>query len=82
MQRGQPGNKPRDFDTRPDFAQTVHIRRVSLGLTQSALAERARLTQPEVSNLETGKLTLGPVRMTRLMDALRADGPLGRGVSR
>ncbi len=56
--------------TRPDFGIEVYRGRLQHGWTQQVLADRAGLTQPEVSDIETGKLSLGPTRLARLAKAL------------
>ena len=39
------------------LGQMVHDRRTQLGLTQAELAERAGMTQPQLSRLESGGAT-------------------------
>lgn len=55
------------------LGQLVYDRRVALGLSQTELAERAGMTQPQVSRLETsgGNITVASLR--RLAAALDAD---------
>lgn len=55
------------------LGQMVHDRRVELGLTQAELAERAGMTQPQLSRLESGGATPTVPLLARLAAALRAD---------
>lgn len=55
------------------LGQMVHDRRVELGLTQAELAERADMTQPQLSRLESGGATPSVPLLARLAAALNAD---------
>jgi DNA-binding XRE family transcriptional regulator len=55
------------------LGQMVHDRRVELGLTQADLAERAGMTQPQLSRLESGGATPTVPLLARLAAALDAD---------
>ncbi|MDQ7907363.1 helix-turn-helix transcriptional regulator [Phytohabitans sp. ZYX-F-186] len=55
------------------LGQMVHDRRVELGLTQAELAERAGMTQPQLSRLESGGATPTVPLLARLAVALNAD---------
>ncbi|MFC0527867.1 helix-turn-helix domain-containing protein [Phytohabitans kaempferiae] len=55
------------------LGQMVHDRRVELGLTQTELAERAGMTQPQLSRLESGGATPTVPLLARLAAALNAD---------
>jgi len=55
------------------LGQMVHDRRVELGLTQAELAERADMTQPQLSRLESGGATPTVPLLARLAAALSAD---------
>ncbi|GIH02722.1 hypothetical protein Rhe02_07890 [Rhizocola hellebori] len=55
------------------LGQMVHDRRVELGLTQAELAERAGMTQPQLSRLESGGATPTVPLLARLATALNAD---------
>jgi transcriptional regulator with XRE-family HTH domain len=55
------------------LGQMVHDRRVELGLTQAELAERADMTQPQLSRLESGGATPTVPLLARLAAALNAD---------
>jgi transcriptional regulator with XRE-family HTH domain len=55
------------------LGQMVHDRRVELGLTQVELAERAGMTQPQLSRLESGGATPTVPLLARLAAALNAD---------
>jgi transcriptional regulator with XRE-family HTH domain len=55
------------------LGQMVHDRRVELGLTQAELAERAGMTQPQLSRLESGGATPTVPLLARLAAALNAD---------
>ncbi|MET8828291.1 helix-turn-helix transcriptional regulator [Streptomyces sp. NPDC004610] len=57
-----------------DLGQTVYDRRIELGLSQSELAERAGMTQPQVSRLEGGDTVPTLPLLRRLAKAL--DGSL------
>jgi transcriptional regulator with XRE-family HTH domain len=62
---------PEVLAERPALSVEVYQRRARLGWTQQNLADRCGLTQPEVSDLETGKLVLGERRLARLRAALQ-----------
>jgi DNA-binding XRE family transcriptional regulator len=55
------------------LGQMVHDRRVDLGLTQAELAERAGMTQPQLSRLESGGATPTVPLLARIAAALNAD---------
>jgi transcriptional regulator with XRE-family HTH domain len=55
------------------LGQMVHDRRVELGLTQAELADRAGMTQPQLSRLESGGATPTVPLLARLAAALNAD---------
>ncbi|MEU4539027.1 MULTISPECIES: helix-turn-helix domain-containing protein [unclassified Streptosporangium] len=55
------------------LGQQVYNRRTELGLSQAELAERAGMTQPQVSRLETGGVTPTLALLRRLAKALDAD---------
>ena len=55
------------------LGQMVYDRRTELGLTQGELAERAGMTQPQLSRLESGGATPTMPLLTRLAAALEAD---------
>ncbi|XXZ49272.1 helix-turn-helix domain-containing protein [Streptomyces cavourensis] len=44
----------RELDLAWDLGQAVYDRRTALGLAQTELARRARMSQPQVSKLELG----------------------------
>jgi ribosome-binding protein aMBF1 (putative translation factor) len=53
-----------------EFANTIRERRLELGLTQTQLAQRAGLRQPDVSRLESGGGTPTIGMLERLAHAL------------
>ncbi|GAB3818249.1 helix-turn-helix domain-containing protein [Micromonospora zhanjiangensis] len=55
------------------LGQMVHDRRLELGLTQAELAQRAGMTQPQLSRLESGGATPTLPLLARLATALNAD---------
>ncbi|MEV6867428.1 helix-turn-helix domain-containing protein [Streptosporangium subroseum] len=55
------------------LGQRVYNRRVELGLSQAELAERAGMTQPQVSRPETGGITPTLTLLRRLARALDAE---------
>ena len=55
------------------LGQIVHDRRTDLGLTQAELAERAGMTQPQLSRLESGGATPTVPLLARLAAALDAE---------
>lgn len=55
------------------LGQMVYDRRTGLGLTQAELAERAGMTQPQLSRLESGGATPTVPLLARLAAALDAD---------
>jgi transcriptional regulator with XRE-family HTH domain len=59
------------------LGQLVYDRRVALGLSQTELAERAGMTQPQVSRLETGGGNITVASLRRLAAALDADLTIG-----
>ncbi|MEV6478662.1 helix-turn-helix transcriptional regulator [Streptomyces sp. NPDC051576] len=54
------------------LGQAVHDRRKELGLSQSELAGRAGMTQPQISNIEGGDSVPTLPLLTRLAKALDA----------
>jgi DNA-binding XRE family transcriptional regulator len=60
---------------RPRLAlgQLVYDRRAELGLTQAELADRAGMTQPQLSRLESGGATPTVPLLARLAAALDAE---------
>ncbi|MFC7306306.1 helix-turn-helix domain-containing protein [Streptomyces monticola] len=54
------------------LGQAVHDRRAALGLSQSELARRASMTQPQISNIEGGDSVPTLPLLTRLAAALDA----------
>ena len=57
-----------------DLANTIKTARKAHRLTQRALAERAGLSVPLITNLETGKLSeLGFTKLMRILHALDLD---------
>lgn len=59
------------------LGQLVYDRRVALGLSQTELAERAGMTQSQVSCLETGGGNITVASLRRLAAALDADLTIG-----
>ena len=55
------------------LGQMVYDRRTELGLTQAELAERAGMTQPQLSRLESGGAIPTVPLLTRLAAALDAE---------
>jgi transcriptional regulator with XRE-family HTH domain len=55
------------------LGQMVHDRRTELGLNQGELAERAGMTQPQLSRLESGGATPTVPLLARLAAALDAE---------
>jgi transcriptional regulator with XRE-family HTH domain len=55
------------------LGQQVYNRRVELCLSQAELAERAGMTQPQVSRLETGGVTPTLALLRRLAKALDSE---------
>jgi ribosome-binding protein aMBF1 (putative translation factor) len=53
-----------------DLGQAVHDRRVELGISQTELARRAGMTQPQVSKLELGGTVPTLPLLARLAKAL------------
>ena len=66
------GVVPRDSDA---FRQLLRQHRVSAGLTQEALAERAGLSMRGIQNLERGERRPYPDTTARLIEALALQGP-------
>ena len=54
------------------LGQAVHDRRTELGLSQTELASRAGMTQPQISNIEGGDSVPTLPLLTRLAKALDA----------
>jgi DNA-binding XRE family transcriptional regulator len=54
------------------LGQMVHDRRVELGLTQAELVERAGMTQPQLSRLESGGAPPTVPLLARIAAALNA----------
>lgn len=55
-----------------DLGQAVHDRRVDLGISQSELARRANMTQPQISKLELGGTVPTLPLLARLAKALHS----------
>jgi DNA-binding XRE family transcriptional regulator len=55
------------------LGKMVYDRRTELGMTQAELAERAGMTQPQLSRLEGGGATPTVPLLAQLADALDAD---------
>lgn len=55
-----------------DLGQAVHDRRVAVGISQSELARRANMTQPQISKLELGGTVPTLPLLARLARALDA----------
>ena len=55
------------------IGQAVRERRLALGLSQVELAARAEMTQPALSRLEAGVLSLRSLLLERISAALDAD---------
>lgn len=61
-----------------DLGQAVYDRRIELGLSQAELAERAGMTQPQVSRMEGGDTVPTLPLLRRLAKAL--DGTLNLAI--
>ncbi|KOT98416.1 MULTISPECIES: helix-turn-helix domain-containing protein [Streptomyces] len=61
-----------------DLGQAVYDRRIELGLSQTELAERAGMTQPQVSRMEGGDTVPTLPLLRRLAKAL--DGTLNLAI--
>ncbi|ASU83106.1 XRE family transcriptional regulator [Nocardiopsis gilva YIM 90087] len=59
------------------LGKMVYDRRTELGLSQRELADRAGMTQPQVSRLEGGGTTPSIALLERLAEALNADLSIG-----
>ncbi|MEV0276613.1 helix-turn-helix transcriptional regulator [Streptomyces sp. NPDC050610] len=55
-----------------DLGQAVHDQRVQLGISQAELADRAHMTQPQISKLELGGTVPTLPLLARLAKALDA----------
>ncbi|WST75746.1 helix-turn-helix domain-containing protein [Streptomyces sp. NBC_01136] len=60
------------------LGQAVHDRRTELGLSQTELARRAGMTQPQISNIEGGDSVPTLPLLTRLTKALDASLTIDR----
>ncbi|MGV9569013.1 helix-turn-helix domain-containing protein [Streptomyces nigra] len=60
--------------SRSDLAEAMRTLRKRAGVTQTALARRAAMSQTKVSNIESGKLTPALVDVELILDALGAEG--------
>ncbi|HVM40845.1 MAG TPA: helix-turn-helix transcriptional regulator [Acidimicrobiia bacterium] len=58
---------------RHELGQAIRAQRIALGLSQAALAGRARLHPACVGAFERGERLLAPELRQRLVDALTAD---------
>ncbi|MFI5962835.1 helix-turn-helix domain-containing protein [Streptomyces asoensis] len=61
--------------SRNDLAEAMRTLRKRAGVTQTALARRAAMSQTKISNIEAGKLTPALVDVELILDALGAEGP-------
>ena len=59
-----------EINSARDLGVAVRGRRISLGLSQAALAKQAGVSRPWLSNIETGKPTAEFRLVIRLLDAL------------
>ena len=80
-ERALAGEVPEDLETEAvraeirlafDLGQAVYDRRTALGISQSELAHRAGMTQPQVSKLELGGTVPTLPLLARLAKALDA----------
>ncbi|MDT0309725.1 helix-turn-helix domain-containing protein [Streptomyces sp. DSM 44917] len=62
-----------------DLGQAIYDRRVGLGLSQTELAERAAMTQPQISRIEGGDTVPTLPLLRRLAKAL--DGSLNVAIT-
>lgn len=72
-----------ELDLAWDLGQAVYDRRTALGLAQTELARRAKMTQPQVSKLELGGSMPTVPLLARLARAMEADfslEPFGEGI--
>jgi ribosome-binding protein aMBF1 (putative translation factor) len=65
----EPSQAYKDAGAAFDLAQAVYDRRTALGLSQSRLAQRARMTQAQISRIEQGDVPKVPL-LQRLAGAL------------
>jgi len=61
-----------------DLAQAVRVSRLAAGMTQSALADRARVCRRFVCALEQGKETLRADKLFKVFRALELEAALGQ----
>jgi ribosome-binding protein aMBF1 (putative translation factor) len=61
-----------EIDLAIDLGQVIYDRRTEIGLSQAALAERAEMTQPQISKIEGGGTVPTLPLLARLTKALDA----------
>lgn len=64
---------PRDHPALRELGRRARERRVELGLSQEALAERAGLHRTYISSLEQGHRNIATLNLVRLAHALDVD---------